>query len=300
MKRERMNETEGAAPPKNRRRGAAILIICIAAAVLVIWTVWGNTALMLEEITVSGENLPEGFDGFRIAHVSDLHNAEFGEGNEKLLSMLSECAPDMIAVTGDLVDSNHTDIGAALQFIKGAVTIAPVYYVTGNHEERIINYAELEAALIELGVTVLNNATAELERDGDKLLLIGLEDSAARRSGGGLNPSQLLRRELIELVGDGEEYMILLSHRPEAFREYVLCGVDLAMCGHAHGGQFRLPFIGGLFAPGQGFFPEYDAGVYEDGGTSMVVSRGLGNSVIPVRFNNRPEVVLITLSKTAE
>ena len=106
----------------------------------------------------------------------------------------------------------------------------------------------------------------------------------------------MIRTKLDELADDQAGYTILLSHRPELFDTYVSGEIDLVLSGHAHGGQFRLPFIGGLYAPGQGFFPKYDAGMYSKETTSMVVSRGLGNSIIPLRFNNRPEIVLIELT----
>ena len=108
----------------------------------------------------------------------------------------------------------------------------------------------------------------------------------------------MVRTKLNNLADTESSYIILLSHRPELFESYVSCNIDLVLSGHAHGGQFRLPFIGGLIAPDQGIFPKYDAGLFTNGSTNMIVSRGLGNSIIPIRFNNRPEVIVIELLNT--
>ena len=141
------------------------IMLAVAAAVLValvIWIAWGNTALELNTYTVSSSKLPQSFDGYRIAHVSDLHNAERGKDNEKLLTILLDADPDMIAITGDLIDSRNTDIEVALQFVREAVKIAPCYYVTGNHEARVNEYGELKVEMEAAGVIVLEDARTEI------------------------------------------------------------------------------------------------------------------------------------------
>lgn len=251
---------------------AAILLSC-----LVIWTIWGNTALMASSVTISGNQIPDSFSGFRIAQVSDLHNAEFGENNTELLQMLSENAPDIIVITGDLVDAGHTDIDIALNFVNEAVQIAPVYYVTGNHEASLPQYDEFKAALERIGTTVLEDRAIQLQRGSEQIMLIGLSDPDFTMKGDIFGESSSMFCTKLESLTDSKSsYTILLSHRPELFETYINCGVDLVFSGHAHGGQFRLPFIGGLIAPDQGLFPRYDAGLYTEGSTNMVVSRGLG------------------------
>ncbi len=278
------------------RKALVELCALLLLIVLIVWTVWGNTALMVSTITVSNSRVPSEFSGFRIAQVSDLHNAEFGEGNTILLQAISEAAPDVIVITGDLVDSRHTDIDIALAFAGEAVRIAPVYYVTGNHEARLSQYSELKTGLEAIGVAVLEDDAIQLEYKGGYVTLIGLSDPNFTIKGDMFNEvPAMISTKLNSLMDDETGYTILLSHRPELFDTYVKCGVDLVFSGHAHGGQFRLPLIGGLVAPNQGFFPKYDAGLYTDGSTNMVVSRGIGNSIIPFRFNNRPEVVLVEL-----
>ena len=264
---------------------------------LIAWTIWGNTSLMVNSITVSGGQIPSEFFGFRIAQVSDLHNAEFGEENSLLLNSLSESKPDIIAITGDLVDAQHTNIDVALSFAKKAVQIAPVYYVTGNHEASLSQYSELKTGLEAAGVIVLEDKAIQLEHNGGIVTLMGLSDpNFTIKSNIFDEVPAIISTKLNDLMEDKAGYTILLSHRPELFDTYVSCGVDLVLSGHAHGGQFRLPLIGGLVAPNQGFFPRYDAGLYTNGGTNMIVSRGLGNSIIPFRFNNRPEIVLVELT----
>ena len=276
------------------------IILCMLSAIiftLLIWTIWGNTALTVSNIKISSSHIPAAFSGFRIAQVSDLHNAEFGKNNTELLKLLSESKPDIIVITGDLIDANHTDVGIALGFAQESVRIAPTYYVTGNHEAASPQYDTLKAGLEEAGVIVLEDEAISLERNGETITLLGLGDPDFTVKGDMFGEtSAMVSTKLRNLIDDESRYTILLSHRPELFETYTDGGIDLVFSGHAHGGQFRLPFIGGLAAPNQGLFPQYDAGLYTDGGTSMVVSRGIGNSIIPFRFNNRPEIVLVELN----
>ena len=274
------------------------IFLAVVAAVLialVIWIAWGNTALELNTYTVTSSRLPKNFDGYRIAHVSDLHNAEMGESNEKLLSMLREADPDMIAITGDLIDSRNTDVEIALQFVQEAMKIAPCYYVSGNHEARVNEYEEMKTGLISAGVIILEDAQTEISIEGETITLIGINDPSFQTDYLFGDAETVMSSKLSELHTDGDGFTILLSHRPELFDTYTDHDIDLVLSGHAHGGQFRLPFIGGVVAPNQGLFPEYDAGIYTEGNTSMLVSRGVGNSILPFRINNRPEVILIEL-----
>ena len=275
-----------------------ILAICAVVLLpLLIWTIWGNTALQLNEYTVSSPELPAAFDGFRIVQVSDLHNDDMGKPGGKVLAMLRSAQPDIIAITGDLIDSRHTDVALALEFAAEAVKIAPCYYVTGNHESRLEEeYAQLKAGLLALGVVVLENDSVTLERDGETIRLLGIQDPSFEADYWTLFPEDVMDKNLAAL-SQGEGFRLLLSHRPEYMDMYARYSIDLVLSGHAHGGQFRLPWIGGLYAPSQGLFPKYDAGLFQEGDTQMLVSRGIGSSVFPLRFNNRPEVVLITLTR---
>lgn len=273
------------------------IIIAVAAVLLAlaVWTVWSNTALELNTYTVSSEALPDAFDGYRIAHVSDLHNAEMGDGNEKLLAMLREAELDMIAITGDMIDSRNTDVEVALNFAEKAMQIAPCYYVTGNHEARVSEYDELKAGLEACGVIVLENEREQIEMSGEFITILGVDDPSFNTDYLFGDSASVVSSTLAEISTEDDGFAVLLSHRPELFDTYVACGMDLTLSGHAHGGQFRLPFVGGLVAPNQGFFPKYDSGIYTENGTNMIVSRGIGNSLLPFRFNNRPEVILIEL-----
>ncbi len=280
---------------KKTKRKAVLLSVCALFIALIVWTVWGNTALEVNTFTVTSDRLPNPFSGFRIAQVSDLHNGELGKDNEKLLTLLRQSQPDIIVITGDLVDSYHTDMGIALDFGSEAVKIAPCYYVTGNHEARISEWDALKTGLEAAGVAVLENQRIELERQGETISLIGVNDPSFQAVYLFGDSAAVMASTLRALTAEEDTYTILLSHRPELFDTYAQSGVDLVFSGHAHGGQFRLPFIGGLVAPNQGLFPEYDSGLYTGGSTNMLVSRGIGNSIIPIRFNNRPEIIVVEL-----
>lgn len=278
-------------------RGKKLWKWCLASALAVGtagWLWWGNRWVTVNTVEIADPNLPREFDGFRIAQISDLHNEEFGGGNGRLLSLLEEARPDVIVITGDLVDSRRTDVDVALEFARGAVEIAPVYYVTGNHESRIPEeFWLLERGLEQLGVHVLRGEGALLTREGAALALMGVDDPTFWKEDASRWP-ELLEEELGKLREEGR-YSILLIHRPELFEACARAGMNLVFSGHAHGGQVRLPVVGGVIAPNQGFFPKYDGGLYTLGEARMVVSRGLGSSIVPLRVNNPPEIVLAEL-----
>lgn len=262
--------------------------------ILVVWTIWGNVTVGITRYTVTSNRLPHSFDGYKIAVVSDLHNAQFGNNNSQLVEKIKKEHPDIIAITGDLVDSNRTDIEIAIQLVSRLTEIAPCYYVTGNHEAWINEqYKELEKGLIAENVVILHDNVIQLTKGSETIQIAGQDDPYFTNTDTYIQESMLQTR--INNMSLSNEYCILLSHRPEMFEAYVSEEFDLVLSGHAHGGQFRVPFIGGIIAPDQGLFPEFDAGKYSKNNTIMIVSRGIGNSIIPVRFNNRPEIVIVEL-----
>lgn len=280
---------------RTRRIIVIVALVCLLLA-LVVWIIWSNFALELNSYCIASARLPEAFDGFRIAQVSDLHNAQMGQGNEKLLEMLRAAQPDMIAITGDLIDSRNTNIQVALDFIYEAVKIAPCYYVTGNHESRIAEYPQMREAMEKAGVFVLDDEKIHIKKDGQFITIIGINDPIFIPDYTTELAEMLVAGQLETLHQPQEDgFTILLSHRPRLFDVYVHSDLDLVLTGHAHGGQFRLPFVGGVYVPSQGWFPEYDAGLFTEGNTNMIVHRGIGNSAFPFRINNPPEVILIEL-----
>lgn len=277
---------------KTRRWIAAAAVLSLLGWALV----WGNTALVTADVLVCSNGIPEAFDAYRIVQISDLHDAQIGENNEKLIVMTAEAEPDCIVLTGDFVDSSRFHPERSLSVAEALVKIAPVYYVSGNHEAILPDedYQVLTDGLRGLGVCVLEDESAELTRDGQSIRLIGLTDI-------GFHPGTLeekkdaLRTALSALLPE-DEFSVTLAHRPELMDVYTECGAPLVLSGHAHGGQIRLPGIGGLIAPGQGLFPKYTEGKYEENGTTLVVSRGIGNSVLPLRVNDRPQIVVVQLA----
>ena len=263
-------------------KSALVLLIVIA---LLLFCNFQNKHLETTHYTYEAEQLGVDLDGYRIVQISDLHNAKFGKNNQKLVDRVRECDPDMIVLTGDLVDSNHTNVDRAVQFVDEIVKICPVYYVTGNHEYWLdtSEYEKLMDGLASAGVIILDDQVVEISRGDVKFRLVGLDDKS------------LAYGTLEALLSDEIELTVVLAHEPQYLARYAGTGVDLVLSGHAHGGQFRLPFVGGIVAPDQGFLPEYTAGEYYMNGTEMIVSRGLGNSVIPVRLFNYPEIVCVEL-----
>jgi len=260
-----------------------------------IFCIWQNNAITTTQIDYVSAKIPEEFNGYRIVHISDLHNKQFGKNQERLLNKIYVVSPDIIVITGDLIDRRKYDLETAMVFIDGAMKIAPVYYVSGNHEAWSGDYENISENLRISGVQILDDTKATLIKGNGKIEILGLSDPDFLTTSylEGTNSSKL--RGHLERLSDDSAFQILLCHRPELFDIYVNQNIDLIFSGHAHGGQVRIPFVGGLVAPDQGLFPKYTSGAYTQNQSTMIVSRGLGNSVIPIRIFNRPEIVVVTL-----
>lgn len=248
-----------------------------------------NNWLTTSNYTVSSSEIPSSFDNYRIVQVSDLHDATFGENQQRLVNKIKQAKPNMIVITGDLIDSNRYNLQNSLDLIDQIVELSNVYYVTGNHEVATNDVDRIKEELTSRGVRVLSNESLNIERNGASISLTGIEDPLT-----GQTASQMISASGVP----SDSFTVLLAHRPEDFQSYVDAGIDVTFSGHAHGGQFRIPFIGGLVAPGQGYFPKYTAGVYEQEQSKLVLSRGLGNSTIPIRLFNLPEIVVVTLKSS--
>jgi uncharacterized protein len=259
-------------------------IIGLMIIFLLISLFLGNNWIQVNNIVLSLNNLPSDFVDYKILQISDLHNKEFGKNNKTLVQKIQSINPDVIFITGDLIDYKKSNLNIALNFVSQINSIAPIYYVSGNHEWWSGKANELENKLKNINVISLDNTSIKLTKNDSELTLIGITDPA------GFPNREDFFKTLTELREDN--FTILLSHRAENFEHYVN-NYNLVFSGHAHGGQVRIPFIGGLVSPNQGFFPEFTSGVYEKDETKMVVSRGLGNSIIPLRIFNRPELVVV-------
>ena len=301
---------------KKRRRRAVVLLLLIFALV----TVVQNYSIVLTEYEVETDKWEAGTE-LNIVQLSDVHFINSERQAERLLKLVAEGEPDMIALTGDLIDTpkytdqvsknaeNGTDtpIGQeTIDFCKALAEIAPTYLIYGNHEMSLLDDPEKNEFMLALkaaGVQIINNETRLLEFGEYQINLLGVQDPSTLYKNAVYAHKELDHKGKVKVILDdlyreidAENYTLVLCHRPEYFQLYAEYDMDLLLAGHAHGGQFRLPFLKeGLVAPGQGFFPDYTAGEYESGDFTMIVSRGIGNSIVPVRIFNTPEVVKITV-----
>lgn len=257
--------------------------------------IWQNNSIVITKFEYFNEKIPSEFDDFTIAHISDLHNKRFGEDQIKILSKVKSASPDIIVITGDLIDRRKYDLETAMIFINGAIDIAPVYYVSGNHEAWSGKFSSIKESLIDTGVNIIDNTEIELFKGKSSINILGVSDPDFFTSDylEGTNTTEMTQK--LNQWSTDNDFKILLSHRPELFDLYCDNNMDLIFTGHAHGGQFRIPFVGGLIAPDQGLFPQFTSGSYHKNSSTMFVSRGLGNSIVPIRIFNRPEIVVVTL-----
>ena len=295
---EKLKNYEQSNKPRGKKRRIRVFPIILSVLILVIGILLcdSNSRLVTTEYELKYSNLPAGFDGFRIVVLSDIHAAVFGDNNERLISKVREAKPNIIAITGDFTDgSGKVAIEAQLKIaetlIAGLLPIAPVYYITGNHEWDNGGIRELLKLLDEYNVGVLRNGYTRIYSGSGSIILAGTDD----RNG----PADMIRPdEFVAKIreAEGEGFLLMLEHRNSNLELYSELGVDLVLCGHAHGGIIRLPFTDGIIGPQRDMFPTYTNGVYSMGGTNMVVSRGIGNHTGFPRFLNNPHIVVAVLN----
>jgi len=250
--------------------------------VLLTYSLFEVRSLRVRRYTVSVQDLPSALDGFTVLQLSDLHDKEFGEGQEELLSLINQQEFDLVAITGDLVNKKSPKVLPGLELVR-ALRHKPVYFVPGNHDWWVgFGYRE---QLVESGVKVLENRAERFDVNGKHLWIVGVDDPYLGRDD--------LDQALSEVTDSAPR--ILLAHAPNIYDSATNSGIDLVLVGHTHGGQVRLPVIGAVVVPGQGFFPKLDYGEYTSGKTTMIINAGLGESHLPIRFNIKPEIVLTTL-----
>lgn len=277
---------------KHRGRGCltALIILALIAAAAAFLIKDSRDDLEISRYEVASQKLPESFDGFKIVQLSDLHGAEFGEDGMELVDKVGSLEPDMIALTGDFV-TDEGDLAAVEKLAARLVKLCPVYFVSGNHEFGSGLAVKVRNILERAGVKYLSNEYLTINRGDDEILLGGVEDPLAYAD-------MLSPDELAQKMNDAapDAFKILLGHRNYWMTEYPELPVDLIFCGHAHGGLIRLPGVGGLIGTDRRLFPDFDAGQFNNGRYTLIVSRGLGNSVPIPRIFNRPEIVCVELS----
>lgn len=265
---------------------------------VIVLAVWGfYSGLVVRVYTITSDKIPAGAS-VRVAVIADLHSRVYGKEQQSLLGMIKAQQPDMIALVGDIVDDNVPQTGAKL-FLRDITDIAPTYYVSGNHEYWSGKYDDIKRMIEGCGITALSNTSVYLNVKGVRLCLCGTDDPEVFEY---TEDKQLLALKdvsglLKQFSGlDDDTFNILLAHRPENIKDYAKYNIDLALSGHAHGGQIRIPlFINGIFAPDQGYFPKYAGGQYKLDDLTMVVSRGLGFDERVPRVFNPPEVVVVDI-----
>lgn len=276
---------------------------------LATYMTYDNNRISINEIKIQSNKLPKAFDNFKILQLSDLHCKTFGKDNKRLVKKIDEINPDIIIATGDMFSTSLDLEESFLKLCKDLIKRYPIYYSLGNHETilRISKASDREWVkeyldkIKDLGVYLLDNEMITLLRNNEKMNIYGLTLPMTfykRRFSKGRDEKVELKGEFIEsLLGKlkKDEFNILLAHNPLNFEAYVEWGSDLIFSGHVHGGAVRLPFLGGILSPEIAFLPKYKEGTYAKNNSIMVVSRGLGNSSMPVRAFNSPEIVVTTL-----
>lgn len=256
-----------------------------------------NKLIKVSKYEIKSKKIPKEFSGFKIMHLSDFHSYSFHKGNCGIVKKIDNEKPDIIVMTGDMVNKYDEDFD---KFINLAQTLSekyPIYYIVGNHEKRLKeNYLSLIIQkLSQFNIKVIDDEEITILNNNKKIHIYGLDIPLSFYK---LRNRPTNINEVVDIVlrkCKEDEYNILLTHNPLFFEIYSNYNVDLTLAGHVHGGMIRLPLVGGLLSPERKFFPKYSAGIYEINNKKLIVSRGLGHSKPGIRINNMPELVSITL-----
>lgn len=275
---------------KKKTNYKKLFIVVVISSIIINYQ---NTKLDITNFNISHSKVNSAKE-LKILHLSDLHCKNFGKDQSNLLSKIEDLSPDIVFFTGDLMDgrTSKRNYKYSYKIMEELVKDYPVYYVTGNHEYYSDNADEIKSSLIDIGVSVLNDESTTISINDTTLNIYGLDD-------GNFN-NVFAEDKLTKMTKDMDKdnLNILLSHRPELFDVYSKFAFDFIFSGHAHGGQFRIPFTHqGIIAPGQGLFPKLTEGTHILNNSTLIVSRGLGNSLFPFRLFNQPEIVTLVLEK---
>lgn len=295
-----------------RRRIMKLLVFAgLLSLAALCFLVYGNNAIEVSHFRIETAKLPQNYAGLRLVHISDLHGKQFGRQNKRLAQAILRQEPDLIVVSGDMIDSHGDDGSAFINLLHELGNRYPVYCSLGNHEQIVRamsdtdRYDRFAQQIHETGAVLLDNERIAIEKSGITFGLYGLTTELYHYSRADISNlwggAELKTQFIVEQLGWplDNEFAILLAHNPKYFQEYVRWNPDLICAGHIHGGVVRLPLLGGVLSPDITLFPPYSSGLYHSGKTTMHVSRGLGNSVIPFRLFNRPDLSVITLEPTA-
>lgn len=283
-----------------------IIFIFIGIFILMyLYIKYNVNTLEVTKYVVENKKVPKEFDGYNIVQISDLHSKLFGENNKKLIQKIKSLNPDIVVVTGDLIDGENNNYNVALDFMKEISKLYRVYYIIGNHEQKSLikkykdEYKDYFNKLHQIDFVNLDNNKVEIVKGDSNINLYGLTVpySCYKYLFDNQETTSIDIDFLEEKLGkvDKEQFNILLAHTPFYFDEYEKWGADLTLCGHVHGGIVRLPLVGGLLSPDRKFFPKYDLGEYIKNKSTMIVSKGLGGSKVLIRVNCKPEIVNIKL-----
>lgn len=254
-----------------------------------------NKLVKISKHTIKHKKIPTNFNGYKIVQVSDIHCDKVGISDQLFLQKIKKLNPDIIVITGDILDSYRNNTEVAYNILAQLSTITKCYFVTGNHEIRLPEELnKLVEILNKLGIKYLSNENIVIEKNNTCINLVGIEDFNYFRNRDKVHYYAHHKKALTNNY-NAETFNILLAHRPEKFSIYTEVGYELVFSGHAHGGQWNIPGLGRIFSPSQGFFPTYTSGIYEENNSKMIVSQGLGNSSFPFRINNKLELIEITL-----
>ena len=283
-----------------------IIFIFIGIFILMyLYIKYNVNTLEVTKYVVENKKVPKEFDGYNIVQISDLHSKLFGENNKKLIQKIKSLNPDIVVVTGDLIDGENNNYNVALDFMKEISKLYRVYYIIGNHEQKSLikkykdEYKDYFNKLHQIDFVNLDNNKVEIVKGDSNINLYGLTVPYSCYKylfdkDKNTNLDENFLEENLPTINK-DEYNILLAHTPFYFDEYERWGADLILAGHVHGGIIRLPFVGGLLSPNRHFFPKYDLGKYDKNNSTMIVTKGLGGSKVLVRINCKPEIVKITL-----
>lgn len=285
---------------RKRKRVRNVIFLLLIFGIVRVYI--DNNLLQISHYTVKSDKISRAFNGFKILQLSDLHSRDLGKENQKLIDKINGEKPDIVVMTGDMINAADTNFEVFIHLAKQISENYNTYYIVGNHEQ-ILRGNKLKSLIKTIkafGIKVIDNKKVTITKGKDSISLYGLwinlkyyKDARDENE----KNEYIGKGQVKTILGniDKNSYNILLTHNPLYFDTYANWGADLTLTGHIHGGMIRIPFMGGMFSPERKLFPKYSGGKYKIGYKELIVNRGLGNGEFPIRIFNRPEISVVTL-----